>query len=101
MKLSDEEFDDPALFMRKGDFYRGKVTFDDVEQRWFLQYEPVADPETGEGIVYLAEYTKLTSLKNNARVVIEGRLDNKQLDQFDRPILVIKNMTTIVPNGNP
>jgi len=94
---SSDDLNDPAVFLHDGNIYRGIVKFDDEEQTWFLRYERLADPETGEGMIYLAPSAKLSSLRNNLTVLIEGGVDNKQLDRFDRPMLVIKHLKIIVP----
>lgn len=94
---SSDDLNDPAVFLHDGNIYRGIVKFDDEEQTWYLRYERLADPETGEGMIYLAPSAKLSSLRNNLTVLIEGGVDNKQLDRFDRPMLVIKHLKIIVP----
>jgi hypothetical protein len=94
-RTKDDEIDDPAVFLHQDNWYRGIAKFDDEEQQWYLQYEALADPETGEGIIYLADYTKLSSLRNRTIVIVEGSFDNKQLDRFGKPIFVIRNLKTV------
>lgn len=97
-KSEHVDLDDPAEFMHKDEAYRGIVKYDDVEQLWYLQYEPVSDLETGEGIIYLAENAKLSSARNNSRIYVEGTLDQNQQDRFGRPLLVIRYLKIKVLN---
>lgn len=94
---NDEQ--DAAVFWhdRAKRLFRGKAQFDEDEQEWFLRYMVNADVETGEGIIYLADHAKLSSLKNGARILVEGEFDPKQADKYGQPMLVIKGLSSIIP----
>ncbi len=92
-----DEAEDPAIFMRTKEFFRGIAKFDDAEQRWYLEYKPDADIDTGEGILYFAEKSILSSLKNGTRVVVTGKFDSLEMDQFNRPLYIIQGLKKIEP----
>lgn len=77
---------------------RGVVEYDEDTEGWYIVYddEPDKDDRYG-GKISLADHPKLSVLKRSEVILVQGKIDDEQVDHLGKPKYLIEQMGRCVP----
>src|SRR5206468_3405507 len=78
---------------------RGVADYDEEQQVWYVVYNP--DPARNDrygGSICLVDHPKLSSLRRNDVVLVEGKVDAQSPDSLGKPKFQIDHIGRCIPD---